>query len=228
VPNSVTAAVAFGLLIVPGFMAVSGFSASRARSSLDRDLYALAQAVVVSLTWLLLVYLFQYPFHIAEHWGVLPIDDEKLAGHRVEIAAAALGLVLAGPFLAGVLFGGFLNAIRHGGGDALDRPEAWEAGWAWARDLARNKAKIRRPPPPLFVTAILKDGRVIKGVSRREVDIAYAPQATRDIFLHQAVEYSREGGDRVRDSKVGAFVSGSEIAAVFYEVEAPEGQVPAA
>ena len=45
-PTSVTAAVAFGLLIVPGFLAVSGFGAARAQSTPERDLYAVAQATI--------------------------------------------------------------------------------------------------------------------------------------------------------------------------------------
>src|SRR4051794_13816778 len=109
-PTSVTAGVVFAVLIVPGFMAISGFSATRARSSLDRDLYVVAQAVVVSLIWALVVFLVQAWIggNRVEGWGVLPFDADRIAAHRQQVAVAALVILVVAPGGVGTLWGWLL------------------------------------------------------------------------------------------------------------------------
>jgi Family of unknown function (DUF6338) len=223
-PNSVSTAVAFALLIVPGFMALSGFSISRARSSPERDLYALAQAVVVSLGWLLIVYLVQTRVgHPARSWGVVPFNDAKVASNREHLAVTAIGLVMVVPFALGALFGGVLNRLRDSVGDRIDVPEAWEAGWARARDFHGSPKLFHTHP--VRAQVVLKDGNVMEGVSQRESDVDYAPSSSRDIFLGGALAYTAEG-KLLRQSEVGAFIAGSEIVALFFEPDGGSGRRP--
>ena len=74
------------------------------------------------------------------------------------------------------------------------------------------------------VTVVLRDGGVITGTSARGMDVAYAPQATRDLFLRDAVG-ANDAGEEVLRSEVGAFVAGSEIVTVFFEPVAAQAGV---
>lgn len=214
-PNSANTALAFALLIVPGFVFLSGFSAARARGTPERDLYALAQAVVVSLLWLVAVYLLQWALadDLAADWGLLPLDADVIDGNRVRTAAVGLVTLLAAPFAVGALWGSALN--RWARGDHLDKPEAWEAAWASSRRYEREHKNRSERAPTVAVTAVLKNGERIVGDSERDVDVDYAPNQRRDMFLRRAVHLTSSGRE-IRYSPIGAYVAGSEIAAVFF------------
>ncbi len=214
-PNSANTALAFALLIVPGFVFLSGFSAARARGTPERDLYALAQAVVVSLLWLVALYLIQWALlsNLAEDWGLLPLDEDVIDDNRARTAAAGLLTLLAAPFGLGALWGRILNRWKKG--DKLDKPEAWEAAWSSSRRHVWEHERTRKRDPTVAVTAVLKNGERIVGDSERDVDVDYAPAQRRDVFLRRARHLTADGR-QIRYSPIGAYVAGSEIAAVFF------------
>jgi len=132
-----------------------GYSRGRARAIAERDLYALAQAVVASVAWLVVVLL------VLQGWlddlGLLPRSDSRLEDHKTPTALLLLGLVFL-PFPLGwltaavsqrvtarvdgwstkTLRSGFSHGVRLETAREIKRsgiiapPSAWDRSWATA------------------------------------------------------------------------------------------------
>jgi hypothetical protein len=91
-PDSVEAITIFALLIVPGYSFLTGYRLGRSHTRPDRDLYAIAEAVIVSVVILALGW-----FRVEDFLGW--IDDDTLSDHAGGALVLLLALIVL-PFLA--------------------------------------------------------------------------------------------------------------------------------
>lgn len=110
VPTSLEAALVFAVLIVPGLLLISGYNRTRAHSLPRRDLYVLAQAVVVSLAWVPALWLLGGRSVL--DWG----EAKTLRDHDGEVIGLVL-VNLAIPLMVGLVAGRAIDWI--GGADAV-------------------------------------------------------------------------------------------------------------
>jgi hypothetical protein len=124
------AALVFSVVIVPGLLLIVGYQRTRAHSLPRRDLYALAQAVAVSLAWLPAMWL------MGGRYVVDWIEAGTLRSHDGELIAIVL-LNLAAPLLVGLLAGLLVDKLGQetrlsaliGWTGIFEPPTAWEATW---------------------------------------------------------------------------------------------------
>jgi hypothetical protein len=229
------------LLIAPGFLLIRGYERRRYRHQPDRDIYAVAEAIVASaiwlgLSWVVLLRIFGDPLSDV---GLFPVDEKRLEDHPLGVVSLGLAVILL-PYGVGV--GG--AAV----GNALSRttrrpfswlrwtlwklgffkiPNAWDRAWA---QLERHGAG--------HVVIKMKDGSFVVGGYGKQSRIDVSPLPTRTIFLPKGhahagpafaggpgmllnLEQNREqlladpAFQPVTD-EVGVVVDGDEIAAVFF------------
>jgi len=222
VPSSFQAAVVFALFISPGFVLVQGYRRSRACTVPDRDLYALAQAVVASLGWpaavWLLLTLLGDPIL---RWGLVPENDRLLERHRTVLALLLLGVEFI-PFALGLVAGSAVNTLQNverarlllGWTGIFEPPTAWEQAWNEAASRANVSSQS------IDVSVRLKRGGVVEGRYGGASRADLSPRPTHQLFLETA--YGLDDSDTpatlLGDGTIGGvFIDASEIAAIYFK-----------
>jgi hypothetical protein len=199
-PNSVEAATIFTLLIVPGYAFLSGYRLARSHTLPDRDLYVLAQAVIVSV---LMVAVGWFRVEDFLHW----IDDDTLGEH----AGGALVLLLtliAGPFLVARLLAAALSGLAKWGPTegaiaflGLAPANAWQRAW---REPLSDGA--------LVLIELEGDGSVLGQMTAG----GYVNFPPREPAVYLPVAYRKEG-DALTVMARGAYVPGEQIRAMYLQ-----------
>jgi hypothetical protein len=229
VPASLEAAIVFTTVIAPGYLLVRGLAVGRTRTLPERDLYALAQAVVASVIWAAIVYLL---FHgLLSRYGLLPRNDARLAKHGVEVGRLLLAFVLT-PYFVGRVVGlvyrlivqGISLGVNQAGPLIADRTEWWARPARWvvsalaeavraptAWDRAWARAADRGQP----VVVKLKDGGSIRGVTGASVDLSPLPPR---LLLMSGQGFDDNGAPLpLSTGDGGVYIDATEIRAVFLE-----------
>jgi hypothetical protein len=237
VPSTLQAAVLFALLIAPGFLWVRGYARGRARTVAERDLYALAQAVVAGIAWLsVIVVALQGWLHT---WGVLPRNDALLEQHKTPVALSLLAIVFL-PYALGW-------AAAAVGQTLASRLERWSSKTIWngvsgtGLTAAKGRTKlfaakeIKRSglvaPPSAWdrawtrpaardegwVTILMEDGSFIRGRYGGGAQIDLSPRP-RQVFLVEGYGYDQNGDERAFASgDEGLFLDAANIRAIYFE-----------
>lgn len=92
-PDSLAAATVFALLIVPGYSFLAGYRLGRSHTRPERDLYAVAEAVIASIVILSLAWLWVEDLL---RW----VGEGTLSDHSGGVVLLLLGLI-GGPFAIG-------------------------------------------------------------------------------------------------------------------------------
>lgn len=197
-PASVEAAAIFALLIVPGYSFLAGYRLGRSHTLPERDLYVVAQAVVVSV---LLVALGWFRVDDFLDW----IENDTLEHHPGGALVLLLSLI-AGPFLI-ARFAAWVQALiatterglalLHAFG--LARSDAWQATWATPLEQGA------------LVVLKLQNGETLYGQVSEGAVVDFAPLPP---AVYLDVAYREEGGAFI-DMDGGAYVPGDQISAVY-------------
>jgi Family of unknown function (DUF6338) len=232
VPNSLEAAIVFTLVIAPGYLFVRGFSVGRTHVPPERDLYVLAEAIVASVVWLVVVYLVARGR--LDDYGLLPRDDKEIESNGTEVARLLL-VVVIGPYFLGRILGWVtrmglrrledaiegvlsglpkgrsgpwkrLNALARAAAEALSETAALTPPTAWDRAWSRReRAKV---------TVHLKEGSIIHGTASR-VDRSPLPH---QVFLSSGDGFDEDGNPmELAEGRSGVFLEAAEIRAVFFD-----------
>jgi hypothetical protein len=142
-PSSLEAAIVFALVIAPGFLLVRGYARRRTRSIPERDLYALAQAVIASIVWLGVAFFILQAW--LDDWGLIPRNDAILEKNQTAVTLSLLGIVLL-PYplgwlaaLVGELASGAVSTWLEGRAGALPPDPAYGL-------LKKTRGALRRLP----------------------------------------------------------------------------------
>jgi hypothetical protein len=218
VPDSLQGLTVFLFAIVPGFLGIRGYSRRTSRTVPDRDLYALAGAVVISTIWVGGVWIVQYLCGdpVAE-WGVIPLDSHKLEGHRGQFVLFGL-VVMVAPFFLGATAALVLDRLsivrskktwRYLRRSGLFRsPTAWDRAWAqFSREQGAGEVLVH-----------LVGGLMIRGGfgRRSQVDLSPSPPG---LHLEEGFGYRMNDDGKVTlegTGKRGIYLAGSEILAVYF------------
>lgn len=229
------------LLIAPGFLLVRGYDRRQYRSEPDRDVYAVAEAIVASaiwlgIAWVILAKLFS---GTVERIGVIPTDANKIEDHPIGVVVLALLLILL-PYGVGVLCAVAANrlaratrwpfsylrwAARRLG--FFKVPNAWDRAWAQLERFGAGHVVMK-----------MKDGSFVVGGFGKQSRIDVSPLTVHGVYLHKAhahasAEYAGGVGkllnlEHFRDElladpafqpvtdEVGVLVDGDEVTAVFF------------
>jgi hypothetical protein len=204
-PASLEAALVFAVLIVPGLLLISGYNRTRAHSLPRRDLYVLAQAVVVSLAWLPVLWL------IGGQSVLDWIEDDTLRDHSGALVAL-LALNLAAPLVAGFIGGRLIDWL--GNRTELERALGWTGIFtpptAWER-LWGNLSQAQWAA----VSIELKDGEVFKVLFDDGSEVGLAP-GPRYCFFD--TEYSvKDDGELEVAEHEGVFIDATGVVSVRVE-----------
>jgi hypothetical protein len=228
------------LLLAPGFLLVRGYERRRLHTPPDRDIYALAEAIVASAIWLGLAWLVVTKIFDVNlrRIGILPADQAVLGRHPIEVIGLALAVVLV-PYPLGVLAAWVADRIDGSRTPRVVRfkrrarrfgffavPTAWDEMWTRAQNAGRAHVVLK-----------LKDGSYVVGGYGRPGRADVSPAATRGVYLsraHAQVDPSFSGGlslllnlDENYEAvlkdpgfhpivdEVGVFVDGDEVLAAF-------------
>ena len=202
--SSLEAALVFAVLIVPGLLLISGYNRTRAHSLPRRDLYVLAQAVVVSLAWLPALWLLGGRKMV--DWA----DAEALSDHDGALIFVVL-LNLAIPLAVGLVAGRLLDWIgdytwlaRYIGWTGIFQPPtAWEAMW-----LPLSHADWAA------VQIILKGGETFNVLFDDGSTVGLAPGPR---YLFFDTEYHLEDDELEVEQHEGIFIDGTEVVSVRIE-----------
>ncbi len=193
-----------GVLVVPGLCLLRGYYRSRAHALPSRDLYALAQALVLSLAWLPVLWVLGGSSVV--DWTV----DDSLDQHQLDFLSIVVGnLVLA--LVAGAVIGRIVAAIGEETGLArslawtgiFEPPTAWDAAWRFASTAAWAAVEIRLKNGDQF--NVLFDAGSVVGLS----------PAPRQLFFD--TEYRWEGDDVAVQEHEGIYIDASEVVSVRFE-----------
>jgi hypothetical protein len=209
------------LLVAPGFLAIRGYSRRRYHAPPpERDIYALAQAVIVSAIWIAVAWvLLLLAGDPLAAWGVFPHHPKLLDHHRVDIVLLGL-LVATLPYWLGAIAAGVVDRIagkprsvpfrvlRWTG--LLQTPTAWDRAWAgYTASQGAGEVVVR-----------LKGGHMVRGGygKRAQVDLSPSPP---QLYLESGYGYTEgpDGGEHVQPGaygEQGVFIQGSEIEAVYF------------
>jgi len=224
VPSTFQAALVFALLISPGFVLVQGYRRGRTYTVPDRDLYALAQAVVASLGWLAVVWLLLLLFgDPILRWGLAPQNDSLLERHRGELALLLLGIEFV-PFVLGLAAGSTVNTLQRserarsllGWTGIFEPPTAWDQAW----NEAASRAKMSSPQQSIDVSVRLKGGGIVEGRYGSASRADLSPRPTHQLFLETAygLDDSETPATLLGDGTIGGvFIDASEIAAIYFK-----------
>lgn len=219
---------------------VRGYARRRLRTSPDRDVYAVAEAVVASAIWLAFVWLVLYALgDLLSDWGVLPYRADVFEQHRVETVATGLAVVLI-PYAVGAgaaVFADWVGAAakKEDGSKSIAyrlrrlarrlgllRPAAvWDHAWSTFQRRGAGEVVIR-----------MRGGSLIRGGWTRGARVDLSP-APRQIYLTsgyelvdtQVIEGPTGAGaeefktrrEEATDGTEGVFIDGAEIVAVFFK-----------
>jgi hypothetical protein len=224
VPATLQAAFVFALLISPGFVLLQGYRRGRSYTTPDRDLYVLAQAIVISLGWLAAVWLLLLLVgDPVKHWGLVPRDGMLLEQHRSGIALLVLGVEF-GPFALGLGAGAAVNALQGvevartllGWTGLFEPPTAWEHAWK----EALSRATTPGGQQAIDLSVRLKGGGVIEGSYGERSRADLSPRPSRQIFLETAygMDDTETPPRLLGDGSIGGvFIDASEIASVYFK-----------
>lgn len=216
----------FLLVIAPGYLGVRGFSVGRNHVAPARDLYVLAEAVVASVVWLIVVYLAEHG-RLADY-GVLPRDDRLLEENGESVAALVLALVLL-PYVLGRLLGWSHRWFVRG----LAAVAAWLTSrtWRYARPirwLGRTLGNAALLTPPTIwdrawtqakvranvAVVELKEGGYVRGAIG-DVDLSPLPP---QVLLTSGEAFDADANPLpLARGPAGVYLGGSEIRAVYFE-----------
>lgn len=225
-PEASQAATIFTLFIAPGFLMVRGYGHRRYRTTPERDIYAVAEAVVASAIWLACVWaVLLLCGDPVREWGMVPLKTKLLEEHRPETLALLLTVIIV-PY--GV--GAGLAAII----DRLERESPWFLRFAQRFGLMRNLTAWDRAwltferMGPGEVQIRLKDGSMIRGAWGEGAQVDLSPSPDHHVMLVQG--YHQDAGKSGQDVEVegsevviraqgpdGVFIQGDEISAVFFK-----------
>jgi hypothetical protein len=206
-PNSLQAAAVFAVLIVPGLLLVRGYNRTRAHTLPSRDLYALGQAIVVSLAWLPVIWV------LGGHSVIGWLTRKEVADHQLALLGIVLGnLAVAqlGGWLGGLLvreigqhpWSKIAGALDWTG--IFDPPTAWDAAWiraSWADWAA--------------VEITLKNGAQYNVIFDNGAVVGLSP-APRQLFFD--TEYDWADGERLEvKGHQGIYIDAGDIASVRFE-----------
>lgn len=188
--------LAFAVFIVPGFLLRRGYVRTRARGSIEVDLYGLAEAVVGSLFILALVWWWKGSAVFG--WAV----QGELAEHQTQAYEFLLALLLL-PFPLGLALGWIvmgalrlINRVRPEPGSRsrlarffylldiggiLTLPTVWDQAWNDIRRLGAALARVRTTT-----------GNEVVGTVERGAWIGLSPEP-RDVYLRRVYRETAEG-----------------------------------
>lgn len=210
-PNSLEAAVVFAVLIVPGLLLTGGYNRTRAHALPRRDLYALAQAVVVSLAWLPVIWILGGGTLLG--WS----ETQTLDDHQLGVIGVVI-LNLATALAAGVAAGALVDAI----GDRPDSRLASALAWTgiFAPPTPWDYAWLRASTGAWAAVEItLSDGQVFNVLFDREAEVGLSPGPREGFFDTEYTWKPQDEGDD--DLEVlphdGVFIDGAEITSIRFE-----------
>jgi hypothetical protein len=241
VPDTAQAILVFLAVIVPGFLAMSGYRAGRAVPEHPEGLVTTARVITVSV------------FIAAVAWklGGSELYEHAKAGtalssHEPSTYRLILGLLLIPP-LAAFLLAQLVDAAASRVWKAREKlPEA-PSGEAHKEPVSkrlhrwllmslstrllhegpttwdRTWKQIRRTQPYVFTRITTKGGREIIGTVTDRSRVAASPQP-RDVYLEQVWREGDDGRYYPTAYGLGAFVAGSEIETVEWVSE--KGAIP--
>lgn len=203
-PSSLEAALVFAVLIVPGLLLISGYNRTRAHSLPRRDLYVMAQAIVVSLAWLPALWL------LGGRRVVDWAEAETLRDHDGALIVVVL-LNLAVPLAIGLVAGRLLDWIGDftqlarfiGWTGIFQPPTAWEAMWLPLSHAEWAAVEIKLQGGETF-NVLFDDGST--------VGLAPGPR-----YLFFDTEYRKEGDELKIEDHQGIFIDGTEVVSVRIE-----------
>jgi hypothetical protein len=210
-------------LIVPGFLFRAGYLRSRARTSPEVDLYALAEAIVVSLVALALLWAWGIrDILIWAEEGTLTASDEHL-----DTLWWMLVILLAAPFPIGLDLGLLLNRIagvlerfrrrqeaetQRTFGDRvaafvesaglLRNPTVWDEAWLRIRTEKRFWVKVRTTT-----------GEEIIGFFADKSRVGTSP-APRQLYLEAVYSYDEDGNFDTIPKGRGIYIDEAHIATI--------------
>jgi hypothetical protein len=206
-PASLEAATVFAALIVPGLLIASGYNRTRAHTVPQRDLYAIAQAIVLSLIWLPVIWLLGGGSVV--DWS----STATLEHHQLEVVAYVmlnLGVALA----AGLVAGKLVDAVGERPAGNLARVIAWTGtfrpptpwDYFWLRAATGEWAAVEIQ---------LADGRAINVLFDRDSDVGLSPNP-RQAFFDSEYVYVDDGELEVLPHQ-GIFIDCAEVVSLRLE-----------
>jgi hypothetical protein len=241
VPETAQTLIVFVVVIVPGFLAMTGYRAGRAVPEHPEGLVTTARVIAVSV----------FISVIAWQLGGRELYEDARAGialtsHEAHTYRVAVALLLIPP-IAGFVLAQVVDAAASSVWNARDKlPPTPGADKPRERLLARLRRwalmslstrllhegpttwdrtwkQIRRTQPYVFARITTKGGREIVGAVADGSRVAASPQP-RDIYVEQVLRQDEDGKLRPTAFGLGAFVAGSEIETV--EWVSQEGAIP--
>lgn len=195
-----------------------GYSRRRFRTVPDRDLYAVAGAVVASAMWLAVVWLLLLEVgNPVEDWGLVPLDDATLEKHPADVVWLGLAVIFI-PYVLGIAAAAAVDALsdvrqprvwgflRRTG--FFKPPTAWDRAWLrFLRQQGSGEVIVR-----------LSSGSVIRGGfgDRSQADLS--PNA-KDLYLESCYELKFDPNGNAVVGLVGergVYLSGTEIDEIYF------------
>lgn len=230
-PVTAEAAIVFLVVVVPGFLAMSGYRAGRAVPEHPQGLVATARVFTTSTIIAVAAWRVggQELYNDARRGTALTTHE----GHTYLLA---IGLLVAPPVI-GYVLGQCVDVAARRALNARDNlcraPGPDEKPERWGRRLRRGLLmavsarllhegpttwdrtwkQIRRTQPYVFVRVTTKSGQEIIGTVADASRIALSPQP-RDLYLEQVWRPGADAKLYPTAFGLGAFVSGTEIEAV--------------
>jgi Family of unknown function (DUF6338) len=243
VPDTAQAILTFLAVIVPGFLATSGYRAGRAVPEHPEGLVTTARVITVSVFIAL----------IAWKLGGRELYEDAQAGtaltsHEASTYRFFLGLLLIPPlaaFLLAQVVDGAASRVSKAreklpeapsSAHRREAPAEWLKRWLLMSVSTRllhegpttwdrTWQQIRRTQPYVFTRITTKGGREIIGSVANRSRVAASPQP-RDVFLEQVWRKGEDGRYYPTAYGLGAFIAGSEIETVEWVSE--QGVIPSA
>jgi hypothetical protein len=218
-PNTLTGALVFAILVVPGYQLVRGYAVARGDAPPATQLYVLGQAVTASLAWLALTWPFVTDLL---HW----ISSDTVSEHVLASYAIA-PLLIGTPYLVGRHAGRLVRAITreqdpigpywlwrlaHGVG-LVENGTPWDRLWLKATDLRPLSGDDQ--DQVALITVALDDGSSLHGQFGAQSRVVASP-AEPSVYFERAYETDAATGE-VRVYPGGAHVDGKHIVAVKLE-----------
>lgn len=184
-PLTFEAGVLFSVLIAPGFLLVRGYAQRRTRVGPDRDLYALAQAIVGSLFLLGVVWLGLTLF--GQDDLLRALRNGQVEGRETTVFWMVVGL-LAVPYPLGWVAGEIMDRIGKKPNSPLgsrlrwtklfDPPTSWDAIWL---KVAEHRWAL--------ISVEFRDGTSVIGMLAQHSKVDLAPEKNRRVFFEEEYRY---------------------------------------
>ncbi|HEY2716793.1 MAG TPA: DUF6338 family protein [Solirubrobacterales bacterium] len=205
-PSTFEALAIFAGAVAPGYAFLAGYQVERNSTGPERDLYALAQAFILSAAWIAITW---WPIgHLLAHWAM----NDELESHELAVWAFAC-LLLGAPYILGRAMSAIVEAaeLRASGPvfrvldnlGTLEPPTLWDWTWREARERGAVVVVIR-----------LKDGGTIEGQFASQSRADLSPRSPR-VYLERA--YGFDGAGKRVVYPRGAYVEGDQIVGVQFK-----------